>query len=218
MDGGASNQFLAGMGVLGLVGAGLAASSLLHSHGVPNAKSRYAAPLLIGAALLVATVYLEPMVAVLMTAALAVGVVLLKVFRREALAGVSGDMPSQRWSEATFGVSSAASMAIGWAWLGDPWLGFLPAAFMAWGDGTAGFTRTTRWQADRSQIWPTLAMGIVCLAVAGLYPVYWIGVAGAVAATIAERKRPRWGVLWDDNVNVVAVSLLVMAVLSTVAG
>ena len=37
---------------------------------------------------------------------------------------------------------------------------------------------------------------------------------GAVAATIAERKRPGLGVWWDDNAQVVAVSLTVMVSLT----
>jgi len=55
-----------------------------------------------------------------------------------------------------------------------------------------------------------------CLAAALLYQPYWIGAAGAVAATLAERKQPTVGPWWDDNTQEVAVSLTVMIILTTI--
>ncbi|MDP6299768.1 MAG: hypothetical protein QF717_00345 [SAR202 cluster bacterium] len=65
-----------------------------------------------------------------------------------------------------------------------------------------------------TSMWLSLGMAVVCLGAAFLYQPYWIGAVGAVAASIAERKRPRLGVWWDDNANVVAVSLIAMAALT----
>ena len=122
-------------------------------------------------------------------------------------------MLTQAWSEITFGLGGVASLAVGWGWLGDRWLAFLPIAFMAWGDSIAGLARATIWHKKRASLWPSMAMLSICLAAAALYQPYWIGAVGGVAATIAERKRPRLGVWWDDNLNVVAVSLAVMGTL-----
>ncbi|MBI2171473.1 MAG: hypothetical protein HYU30_05565 [Chloroflexi bacterium] len=41
-----------------------------------------------------------------------------------------------------------------------------------------------------------------------------MGSVGAVAATAAGRHRPRVASVWDDNLNVVAMSLAVMGVLA----
>ncbi|MBI4198667.1 MAG: hypothetical protein HY533_06115 [Chloroflexi bacterium] len=41
-----------------------------------------------------------------------------------------------------------------------------------------------------------------------------VGAVGAVAATAAERYRPRVASVWDDNLNVGAMSLAVMGVLA----
>ena len=54
----------------------------------------------------------------------------------------------------------------------------------------------------------------VCLGAAFFYQPYWIGDVGAVAATIAECKRPRLGFWWDDNIQGVAVSLPTMVSLT----
>jgi len=148
--------------------------------------------------------------AVVLTAML----VVLKAFRRTALRGVQGELASQAWSEITFGLAGVASLVVGWGWLGDPWLGFLPIAFMAWGDSTAGLARATLWRSNPASVWPSLGMAAVCLGAAFLYQPYWIGAVGAVVATISERKRPRLGVWWDDNAQVVAVSLTTMVILT----
>ena len=118
------------------------------------------------------------------------------------------------WSEITFGLAGVASLAVGWGWLGYPRLGFLPIAFMAWGDSTAGLVRATFRQSNVASVWSSLGMAAVCLGAAFLYQPYWIGAVGAVAATIAERKRPRLGVWWDDNAQVVFVSLTSMGTLT----
>ena len=55
----------------------------------------------------------------------------------------------------------------------------------------------------------------VCLVAAGLFQPYWIGAAGAVIATAAERLVPRSATVWDDNLNVAPASLAVMGALVT---
>ena len=58
----------------------------------------------------------------------------------------------------------------------------------------------------------------VCLAAAALFQPYWIGALGALVATAAERRRPMMLIIWDDNLNVVAMSLAVMGALARVPG
>ena len=211
---GFAHQSFIAIGAAMLVGAGLCLSNLLRDRGVPRSLARYVAPWCAGAAFLVAALWLEPGVAIPLAAVLTVMLVALKAFRRTALRGVEGERSSQAWSEITFGIGGVASLAIGWGWLGDPWLGFLPIAFVAWGDSTAGLARATLWRSNVASLWPSLGMASVCLGVAFLYQPYWIGAVGAIGATIAERKRPRLGAWWDDNAQIVAVSLAIMAILT----
>ena len=198
-----------------LVDGGLGLSNLLYDQGVPRSVARYVAPWCAGAAFLIAALWLEADVAISLAVALTAMLVVLKAFRRTALRGVQGELVSQALSEITFGLAGVASLAVGWGWFGDPWLGFLPIAFMAWGDSTAGLARATLWRSNVASVWPSMGMAAVCLGTAFLYRPYWIGAVGAVAATIAERKRPRLGVWWDDNAQVVAVSLTTMVTLTT---
>ena len=214
MSVGLAYQATMAIGVAMLVGAGLGLSNLLHDGSVPRSLARYVAPWCAGAAFLIAALSLEPVVAVPLAVVLTAMVVVLKAFRRTALRGVEGELASQARSEITFGLAGIVSLAIGWGWLGDPWLGFLPIAFMAWGDSTAGLARAMFRRSNVAGLWPSLGMAAVCLAAAFLYQPYWIGAVGAVAATIAERKRPRLGVWWDDNAQVVAVSLTTMVTLT----
>ena len=132
---------------------------------------------------------------------------------RGAFRGVEGQHISQANSEIIFGLAGVASLAIGWGLLGDPWLGFLPFSFMAWGDSTAGILRATFWRSNVTSVWPSFGMLAICLGIALLFHPYWIGAAGAAAATVAERIRPRFGTWWDDNAHVVAVSLTTMFIL-----
>ncbi len=174
------------------------------------------APWFGGAAFLIATIWLEPAVAIPLAAALTVVMVVLKLFRSSALRGVEGRFTSQAWAKISFSVPGVTSLAIGWVLLGDPWLGFLPIAFMAWGDTASGLTRSMLPRSKAGSVWPSLAMITACLAAALLYQLYWIGAAGAVAATLAERKQPTVGPWWDDNTQEVAVSLTVMIILTTI--
>ena len=135
---GIAYQVAVAIGVAALVGGGLGLSNLLRDRGVPRSVARYAAPWCAGAAFLIAALWLEAGVAIALAVLLTGMLVALKAFRRTALRRVEGELASQSQSEITFGLAEVASLAIGWGWLGDPRLGFLPFAFMAWGDSTAG--------------------------------------------------------------------------------
>ncbi len=198
--------------------ASLVASNFMYDRGVPSTQSRYVAPVLGGAAFLMAVLLLDAWTATALSGALALGILALRVGFRRGLRGVTGNLKSQAWAEVTYATAGAASLAIGWTWLGDKWLAFLPIAFMAWGDSAAGLLRATIWSRNVGSLWPSLAMLGVCLAVAALFQPYWIGALGALVATGAERRRPMVLIIWDDNLHVVAMSLAVMGAVAKVPG
>lgn len=205
---------VAGIGLLSSVG--LLASNFLYDRGVPNAVSRYAAPVLGGVAFLVAVLWLDVWIAVTLSGGMTLIMLALRSGFRRGLRGVEGTLRTQAWAEVTYPLAGTISLAVGWGLLGDRWLAFLPIGFMAWGDSTAGLLRATIWLGKRSSLWPSVAMFGVSLVAAATYQSYWIGVTGALVATVAERRRPIVFTFWDDNLHLVAVALLVMGLLVTV--
>ena len=203
---------VSGSVTVGLVG--LVASNFLYDRGLANSLSRYVAPILGGVAFMLAVLWLDVWTAVALSGVMALFILALRLGFRRGLRGVRGNRPSQAWSEVTYALGGTAALAVGWGLMGDRWLAFLPIAFVAWGDSTAGLARAMFWRSNVASLWPSLGMAAVCLGVAFLYQPYWIGAVGAVAATIAERKRPRLGVWWDDNAQVVGVSLATMGTLT----
>jgi dolichol kinase len=209
---------LPALGVIALALISLAGSNLLYDRGVPNSMSRRFAPVVGGFAYLIAIIWLEKWTAIAICGILALLILFLRFKFQRGLRGVRGNHPAQNWAEITYTVAGTLSMVIGWGLLNDKWLAFLPVAFMAWGDTAAGIARELIGLDVKNSSWHMGAMLVVCLvAVAIWYRPFWVGAVGAVAATLAERFRP--GVLrfWDDNLNLVAASLVIMAVLARIA-
>ena len=201
-------------GAVAAVGlAGLAASNLLHDHGVDAAVSRSVASAVGGVAFLLAVLWMSPWPAVAVAAAMAGLMLGLRLRYRRGLRGTDGRRSGQAWAQLTYAGVGVMSLAVGGGMLGDRWLGFLPIAFVAWGDAAAGLARATAWRSSPASVWPSGVMLAVCLAAAAPFGPYWIGAVGAVIAALAERYRPPLGALWDDNVNVAAASLGAMALL-----
>ena len=199
---------LSGIAALALVG--LVASNFLCDRGVDSSVARRVASALGGAAFLVAVLWLDAWTAVALSGFLTLFMLILRLGFPRGLRGARGSLPSQTWAEITYPMAGTAGLVIGWGLLGDKWLAFVPIAFMAWGDNAAGLVRATTWGRKVSSIWPSFAMLGVCLVTAGLFQPYWIGAAGAVIATAAERFAPRVLSAWDDNLHVVGMSLVVM--------
>jgi hypothetical protein len=176
--------------------------------------SRRFAPVVGGFAYLTAMIWLEKWTAVIVCGILALIILFLRLGFRQSLRGVRGTHQVQTWVEITYLLAGTLSLVVGWGILGNKWLGFIPTAFMAWGDTAAGLVRDTI-SPNRSPIVVSMsAIFIVCVGAAAVFfrPL-WIGVVGGIVATLAERFRPGILGFWDDNVYIVAISLVVMAVL-----
>ena len=208
------DQLIAMSAVVAVALAGLVTANALYDRGVDSSVSRSVASALGGGAFLIAVLWLDAWSAVALAGVTAVSILGLRIGFRRGLRGARGRLPSQAWAEVTYAVAGTASLAIGWGWLGDRWLAFLPIAFMAWGDNAAGLVRATIWRRNVAGSGPSVGMLAVCLGTAALFQPYWIGAAGAVVATAAERHRPALLGLWDDNLHLVAMSLGTMAVLA----
>jgi hypothetical protein len=200
--------------VVTLAIAGLVGSNLLSDIGISNKFSRRFAPVAGGLAYLAAVQLLDKWVAITVSAAMALLLVILRARFRTGLRGVRGSHPAQTWAEITYPVFGTVSLVIGWGIVGEKWLGFLPVAFMAWGDTAAGLARDTVSDDNSPTVFTMAAMFAVCLGAAAVFfRPFWIGAIGAAIATLAERYRPGMFGVWDDNVYIVAESLMVMGVL-----
>jgi dolichol kinase len=211
------NQVYIAGGVVALAITGLVGSNFLYDLGVPGPLARRVAPILGGVAYLVAILWLDVQTAVGVAGALTLSIIVLRLGFRRGLRGVKGSRSSQNWAEVTYPVAGTLSLVIGWGLLDNKWLAFLPVAFMAWGDSTAGLARDTIWRDHIASIWPSLAMLGICLGVATFFKTFWIGAVGAVVATAAERFRPGFLSVWDDNLNLVTASLAVISILSSIS-
>jgi hypothetical protein len=203
-------QIYGSIAVVALALGTLFLANYLRDRGVAQWVTRRLAAVLGGTVFLMAVLWLEAGTAIGVVSVITLGIIIVGVCRRNGLRGVIGDRPSYNWSEVTFSTAGTLSLLVGWGLLGDRWLGFLPAAFMAWGDNTAGSARDTFWRYHPTSLWPLVVMGAVCLSAAVLYEPYWMGAIGAISATAAERFRLKIK-FWDDNLNVAAGALIAMS-------
>ncbi|HUT68879.1 MAG TPA: hypothetical protein VMW86_10095 [Dehalococcoidales bacterium] len=195
--------------------AGLWCSNIFYDHKVPQYLSRKIGHMAGGTALLLCALlfdsWLWPLILSVGFTALLLGARFIKgnLFR-----GVGGAGRPVAFAEVWFPAVSAVSIAVGWVWLGDRWLAILPALFMAYGDAVTGLTRSVVYNREFKGNMGSVAMLGACLLLAWcFYQPLWIGVAGAVVATLAERFTPMSKGFWDDNWSIVLSSLLVMTLL-----
>ena len=119
-------QAFAVSGSVSVALVGLVASNLLYDRGLANSLSRYVAPILGGVAFLVAVLWLDAWTATVLSGAMALLILVVRLGFRQRLRGVRGKLPSQAWSEVTYALGGTVALAIGWGLLGDRWLAFAP--------------------------------------------------------------------------------------------
>lgn len=138
-----------------------------------------------------------------------------RYFKPDTFRGVGGSSRQQALAEIYLPAAATISIAVGWAWLGDRWLGVVPVLFVAWGDMVTGLVRSRIYGREMKGNVGSLAMAGVCLLVAYFFHPYWVAAVGAIVATLAERFTPPSRGAWDDNWTIVLSSLTVMGVLAT---
>jgi len=136
-----------------------------------------------------------------------------RLLKPKTFRGVGGTGRQHALAEVYFPVAGTLSIAIGWGWLGNPWLAVVPILFMAWGDMLTGIVRSRVYGHEVKGNLGSVAMIVVCLIVAYFFKPYWIGAIGAVVATLAERFTPLSKGIWDDNWTIVLSALVVMTIL-----
>ena len=133
-------------------------------------------------------------------------------FRPHTFRGVGGSGRPQALAEIHFPATGIALIGICWGVLGEPWLAIVPLAFMGAGDAITGLIRSKVYGREVKGVWGSLGMLVTCLILAYFIQPYWIGVAGAITATLTE-KYTKTTKYVDDNLSIPLSSALVMALL-----
>ncbi|MFH1646615.1 MAG: hypothetical protein ABID71_02840 [Chloroflexota bacterium] len=191
---------------------GLWCSNIFYDYLIPQYLSRKIGHMAGGTALLLCALLYDSWIWPLILAAGFTALLLgARIIRNSLFRGVGGAGRPVAFAEVWFPAVSTVSIAVGWVWLGDKWLAILPALFMAYGDAVTGLTRSVIYKREFKGNMGSVAMLGACLLLAWcFYRPLWIGVAGAVVATLAERFTPMSKGFWDDNWTIVLSSLLVM--------
>lgn len=133
-------------------------------------------------------------------------------FRPAMFRGVGGSGRPDALAEIHFPAMGVVLIGVMWGVFNQPWLAVVPLAFMGGGDAVTGIVRSQIYHKEVKGAWGSAAMVLTCLGLAYFVTPYWVGAAGAVAATLAERftKTRHWV---DDNATIPLVSGAVMGAL-----
>ena len=126
--------------------------------------------------------------------------------------GVGGSGRLDALAEIHFPATGVILIVVSWGILGYPWLAIIPLTFMGAGDAVTGLIRSAVYKREVKGNWGTVGMLVTCLVLAYFVEPYYVGVAGAVTATLAERFT-RTTRFVDDNLTIPLVSGAVMLLL-----
>lgn len=129
-----------------------------------------------------------------------------------AFRGVGGSGRPKALAEIHFPATGIVLIGILWGIMNEPWLAIIPLCFMGGGDAITGLIRSRIYGREVKGVIGSIGMLVVCLVLAYFIEPYWVGVAGAVTAVIAE-KFTKTRHFIDDNLTIPLSSALVMALL-----
>jgi len=133
-------------------------------------------------------------------------------FRPKTFRGVGGSGRPHALAEIYFPATGIITIGVCWGLLGEPWLAIVPLTFMGGGDAITGLIRSKVYGKEVKGNWGSVGMLITCLILAYFIQPYWVGVAGAVTAVIAE-KYTKTTKYVDDNLTIPLASAAVMSIL-----
>ena len=133
-------------------------------------------------------------------------------FRPHTFRGVGGAGRPDAIAEVHFPATGIVLIGVCWGIMHEPWLAIVPLLFMGAGDAVTGLIRNRVYGREIKGNWGSLGMLATCLILAYFIHPYFVGVAGAGAAVIAERftKTSKYV---DDNLTIPLFSALVMSLL-----
>lgn len=135
-----------------------------------------------------------------------------KMMKPDTFRGVGGSGRSNAFAEVNFPATGIVLIGVFWGIFDQPWLAIVPLAFMGGGDAVTGIVRSRMYGKEVKGNWGSVAMLVSCLLLAYFIEPYWIGLVGAVVATLAEKYTTTSHFI-DDNLSIPLVSGAVMGLL-----
>lgn len=135
-----------------------------------------------------------------------------RLFRPHTFRGVGGLGRPQALAEIHFPATGIVLIGVLWGIFNQPWLAIVPLAFMGAGDAITGLIRSKVYGREVKGVIGSIGMLVVCLTLAYFIEPYWIGVAGALTAVVAE-KYTKTTTYIDDNLTIPLSSAAVMGAL-----
>jgi len=135
-----------------------------------------------------------------------------RLFKPETFRGVGGSGRPQALAEIHFPATGIVLIGICWGLLDKPWLAIVPLTFMGAGDAITGLIRSKVYGREVKGVIGSIGMLVVCLTLAYFIEPYWMGVAGALTAVLAE-KYTKTTKYVDDNLTIPLASAAVMGIL-----
>ncbi len=131
--------------------------------------------------------------------------------------GVGGSGRPQALAEIHFPATGIILIGVVWGTLDMPWVAIAPLIFMGAGDAVTGLIRSAVYKREVKGNWGSVGMFVTCtlVAVCFIEPI-WVGLVGAVVATLAEKFTVTSRFV-DDNLTIPLLSGLVMTVLVLIA-
>ncbi len=135
-----------------------------------------------------------------------------RLFKPETFRGVGGSGRPQALAEIHFPATGIVLIGICWGLLDKPWLAIVPLTFMGAGDAITGLIRSKVYGREVKGVIGSIGMLVVCLTLAYFIEPYWMGVAGALTAVLAEKYTKTTKYI-DDNLTIPLASAAVMGIL-----
>jgi len=131
-----------------------------------------------------------------------------------AFRGVGGSGRPDALAEIHFPATGVVLIGIVWGILDMPWVAIVPLVFMGAGDAVTGLIRSAVYKREVKGVWGSVGMLVTCalVAVCFIEPI-WVGLVGAVVATLAEKFTVTRHFI-DDNLTIPLASGLVMTLLA----
>jgi phytol kinase len=201
--------------IIFIIMAGLWLSNAAYDRGVPQYVSRKIGHGAGGVCFLLAPfVFSSVWIPLILACAFSFILILARLMKPDTFRGVGGNGRSRdSYAEIMFAAVAVPVYLLGWHGINQPYYATATLLFMAWGDGVTGLVRAKIYRKPVKGFWGSLAMLLVCLALAWLLiKPFWIGAAGAFAAVIAEFSFGDVGFIKriDDNLAIPVVSLSVL--------
>jgi len=193
---------------------GLYLANVFYDYGVPQYISRKVGHLGGAVAFLLCPLLFSSYHWPLILTAGFTGLLLYARLSRPALfRGVGGSGRPDALAEIHFPATGVVLIGIVWGVLDMPWVAIVPLVFMGAGDAVTGIIRSAVYKREVKGIWGSVGMFVTCVLVAVCFiePV-WVGLVGAVVATLAEKFTVTSRFI-DDNLTIPLASGLVMALL-----